>query len=139
MDDLEKAKKILKDRDLSLVIVKDGAAIFCSDSSGVHGILQAIRKLDGRLSGASVADKVVGKAAALLFAYAHVLQIYAVILSEKGLSVLRRNNISVEYDLLVPEILDLSDEDITLRLEMLVRAYDPCISCSTHYLDVKFV
>ena len=26
-----------------------------------------------------------------------------------------------------------------LALEMLVRAYDPCISCSTHYLDVEFV
>jgi coenzyme F420-reducing hydrogenase alpha subunit len=25
-----------------------------------------------------------------------------------------------------------------LGLEMLVRAYDPCISCSTHYLDVTF-
>ena len=26
-----------------------------------------------------------------------------------------------------------------LALEMLVRSNDPCISCSTHYLDVKFV
>jgi sulfhydrogenase subunit alpha len=26
-----------------------------------------------------------------------------------------------------------------LAFEMLVRAYDPCISCSTHYLDVEFV
>jgi coenzyme F420-reducing hydrogenase alpha subunit len=24
-------------------------------------------------------------------------------------------------------------------MEMLVRAYDPCISCSTHLLNVKFV
>ena len=30
-------------------------------------------------------------------------------------------------------------DEIRLALEMLVRAYDPCISCSTHYLDVKFV
>jgi coenzyme F420-reducing hydrogenase alpha subunit len=40
---------------------------------------------------------------------------------------------------LVPEILDKSDEEITLLLEMLVRAYDPCISCSTHLINVKFV
>jgi len=26
-----------------------------------------------------------------------------------------------------------------LKLEMLVRSYDPCVSCSTHMLDVKFV
>ncbi len=48
---------------------------------------------------------------------------------------------SIEWDMkkMVPEILDLSDDDITLRLEMLVRAYDPCISCSAHFLDVKFI
>jgi len=48
---------------------------------------------------------------------------------------------SIEHDMkkLVPEILDKTDEEITLMLEMLVRAYDPCISCSAHFLDVKFV
>jgi coenzyme F420-reducing hydrogenase alpha subunit len=40
---------------------------------------------------------------------------------------------------LVPQILDKPREDITMDLEMLVRAYDPCISCSTHILDVEFV
>ena len=40
---------------------------------------------------------------------------------------------------LVPEILELPREDIVLKLEMLVRAYDPCISCSTHLVDVKFL
>lgn len=49
------------------------------------------------------------------------------------------NNIEHDMKKLVPEILDKSDEEITLRLEMLVRAYDPCISCSAHFLDVKFI
>jgi len=40
---------------------------------------------------------------------------------------------------LVPEILDRSDEEITLAAEMLVRSYDPCISCSTHFLNINFV
>jgi len=48
-------------------------------------------------------------------------------------------NIEDDMEKLVPEILDRSDEEITLALEMLVRAYDPCISCSTHFLEVKFV
>jgi len=49
------------------------------------------------------------------------------------------NNIEHDMRKLVPEILDKTDEEITLALEMLVRAYDPCISCSAHFLDVKFV
>ncbi|MBN2058125.1 MAG: Ni/Fe hydrogenase subunit alpha [Candidatus Saganbacteria bacterium] len=49
------------------------------------------------------------------------------------------NNAEQDLKKIVPEILDKSDEEITLLLEMLVRAYDPCISCSAHFLDVKFV
>ena len=48
-------------------------------------------------------------------------------------------NIDDDMKKLVPEIIDESKEDITLKLEMLVRAYDPCISCSVHLLDVEFV
>lgn len=48
-------------------------------------------------------------------------------------------NIDDDMKKLVPEIIDQSKEDITLKLEMLVRAYDPCISCSVHMLDVDFV
>jgi coenzyme F420-reducing hydrogenase alpha subunit len=39
----------------------------------------------------------------------------------------------------VPQLLDQPKERITLDLEMLVRSYDPCISCSTHLLNVTFV
>lgn len=49
------------------------------------------------------------------------------------------NNIEDDFRALIPTILDKSKEEITLLLEMMVRAYDPCISCSTHLLDVEFV
>ncbi len=49
------------------------------------------------------------------------------------------NNIEYDFAKLLPEIITLPKEAIRLRLEMLVRAYDPCISCSAHYLDVEFV
>jgi coenzyme F420-reducing hydrogenase alpha subunit len=51
-----------------------------------------------------------------------------------------QNTGNIEYDMmkLVPEILDRSDEEITLAAEMLVRSYDPCISCSTHFIDLRF-
>ncbi len=50
-------------------------------------------------------------------------------------------NIQRDFDKLVPELLAAgkSEDEMRLALEMLVRAYDPCISCSTHYLDVEFV
>ena len=48
-------------------------------------------------------------------------------------------NIEADMRALVPQILDQGQEKVTQRLEMLVRAYDPCISCSTHMLEVRFV
>jgi coenzyme F420-reducing hydrogenase alpha subunit len=52
-----------------------------------------------------------------------------------------QNLANVEADMrkLVPEILDQPQDKIRLMMEMLVRAYDPCISCSVHFLKVKFV
>lgn len=50
------------------------------------------------------------------------------------------NNLEADMRKIVPEIIGKQDQaGITLTLEMLARAYDPCISCSTHILDVKFV
>jgi coenzyme F420-reducing hydrogenase alpha subunit len=39
----------------------------------------------------------------------------------------------------LPNILSLPKNKIVLELEKLIRAYDPCISCSTHFLEVKFI
>ena len=48
---------------------------------------------------------------------------------------------SIEDDLkaFVPTLLDRPREEIRQSVETLVRAYDPCISCSTHIMDVRFV
>ncbi len=42
----------------------------------------------------------------------------------------------IEQDLrgFLPGVLDRSDEELTRNAEMMVRNYDPCISCATHFL-----
>lgn len=46
-------------------------------------------------------------------------------------------NIENDFQQLVPQIAALSEQEATLRCEMLVRAYDPCISCSVHCVRLK--
>lgn len=49
-------------------------------------------------------------------------------------------NIQEDLKKLVPEIHPRQNKrQMTRTLEMLVRAYDPCISCSAHRLDVRFL
>ena len=45
----------------------------------------------------------------------------------------------IEADLLalVPKLVKMEQERATLTAEQLVRAYDPCISCATHFLKLK--
>jgi len=47
-------------------------------------------------------------------------------------------NIEADMRAMVPTMLDQPQPEIAHALEMLVRAYDPCISCSTHLLNVEF-
>ena len=52
-----------------------------------------------------------------------------------------QNQGAIEADLaaFAPSVLDLPHAEATHRLEMLIRAYDPCISCATHFLDLRIV
>ena len=52
-----------------------------------------------------------------------------------------QNLANCETDLrtLVPEVLDRPEKEIVGFMEGIVRAYDPCISCSVHLLDVEFI
>ena len=50
-----------------------------------------------------------------------------------------QNHANIQADMkdLIPLIKDMPAEKMNLTLEMLVRAYDPCISCSTHCVDLR--
>ena len=48
-------------------------------------------------------------------------------------------NIQKDFEKLVPQFMGEGEDALRQKMEMLVRAYDPCISCSTHMLNVEFV
>lgn len=96
MNNIEKAKELLKNGDYTCVILKDATA-FTSKDRGVKPLLDWIdSKCD--FKDAVVADKVVGKAAAFLYVLLKVSKIYAVVLSEPALKVLESHNIEVVYE-----------------------------------------
>ncbi|TYO96626.1 coenzyme F420-reducing hydrogenase alpha subunit [Geothermobacter ehrlichii] len=47
-------------------------------------------------------------------------------------------NIEADLRARVPELLETGREELTRQCEQLIRAYDPCISCSTHLLTIDF-
>ena len=110
--DLTFAKLKLTEEDLSLVIVKNGQVVFETKKQGVTGFLEAIEKLNQDLVGASIADKIVGVAAAMLCVYSGVSFVFALTISEGGLRVLENNNIVCLFEKKVSNILNRSKNDV---------------------------
>jgi coenzyme F420-reducing hydrogenase alpha subunit len=50
-----------------------------------------------------------------------------------------QNQKTIERDLreFVPDKLGMPDDQLALACEEIIRNYDPCISCATHFLDLK--
>jgi coenzyme F420-reducing hydrogenase alpha subunit len=50
-----------------------------------------------------------------------------------------QNQAAIEADLaaFAPRVLDLPRPEATHRIEQLIRSYDPCISCATHFLELE--
>ncbi|MBM4401506.1 MAG: DUF1893 domain-containing protein [Crenarchaeota archaeon] len=108
MNDLEIAKTQLHRKELTLAIVKNGEVLFETHSHRIAGFLGAIEKLGDALEGAAVADRVAGKAIALLCVYAKISDVYAEVLSEKAKAVFEENGVHHEWKELVKTVLDLN-------------------------------
>jgi len=125
VQDLELAKLRLKERDLTIVIVKEGEVIFETKSQGVSGFLRAIEKTGKRLVASSVADKIVGAAAAMLCVYSEVASVFAVTISEEGIRVLEDNNVIYQFVNHVPNILNPDKTDICPFEKLAIGSRDP--------------
>ncbi len=98
MKDIELARKIMEDEQQSLVIVKDGKIIIKSDMFGIKPLYLAVKEKKELLKEASVADKVIGKGAAMLYGYAEVKEIHTNLISDKAIESLKKTNIKLEYN-----------------------------------------
>jgi hypothetical protein len=105
MTDILKAKTILEDNDISCVIVRDSTA----DQSQLPGILPLLDWLDKNpdaLRDSYIADKLVGKAAALLMAFGNVKEVYAEIISAAAEEFFIKYKIAFSYGKKVNYILN---------------------------------
>ena len=86
--------------------------ILTSDERGVRPPLLWLRADPSMLQGAAVSDKVIGKAAALLFCYGGARSIYAGMMSEAARDFLDAQGVAYEYERLVPAILNRAGMDL---------------------------
>ncbi|NLN56054.1 MAG: DUF1893 domain-containing protein [Clostridiales bacterium] len=123
MVDLEKAKHSFDGSGFSFVAVK-GENVFTSRKGGVIPLLEFIAEgVD--LKGFSAADKVIGKAAALLMVYCGIRAAYTPVISKKALEVFENYGIYAEYDKLVEFISNRRNTGLCPMEEAVLNVDEP--------------
>jgi len=123
--DLNLAKQKLIQKNLNLVIAKNGIVLFETESHGINGLLKAIKQLQDNMAGSSVADRIVGRAAALLLVYSDVVAVFAVTASDSGIEVLENNHVFHKFERRVPRILDSKRVDVCPFERLVAKFSDP--------------
>lgn len=104
-NDTIRARKLLVSGGHTCVLCRDDQ-ILTDDRRGVKPLLDL---LDRDLSGYCAADKVVGKAAALLYRLLGITELYAGVVSQPAIRVLEDGGIAVYFDNKVPAIRNRTD------------------------------
>ena len=97
MNDLTIAKFRLTSEDLTYVLV-NGDNMYVSDERGIAPMFKAVTENKALTKGASVADKVVGKAAALLAVHGKISCIFAELTTFSAIKICKKHGIEIEYD-----------------------------------------
>lgn len=132
MSDIEKAKEKLA-KDTTCVLVKEDKIILSKDK-GIAPILKFINAGEN-LENFSLADRIVGKAVAMLVVYSKIREVYAEVLSEKGEEVLKKHNIKYSYKTLTENIINRKGDDICPMEKTVSKIYDATLAC--HALKKK--
>ncbi len=103
---LEQAQREIQAGVCSCVVIRGGAVLWQGEGRGVKPIKQLYESAEGRalLAGALLADKIVGKAAAMLLVLAGVRYAYGETMSQAALDYLQERGIPCGYGRLVPFI-----------------------------------
>lgn len=88
----------------SMVVANGEVCTF--NGRGVIDLYHLLQDDPGFLYEASIADKVVGKAAAALMALAKVKEVYADVVSRPALDLLSKTNVKIRYGTVVPYIIN---------------------------------
>lgn len=110
MKESEKAKNLLKDDVTFAAVGKEG--IYTSEQRGVKPILDKIDSDPNFFDGASVADRVIGKAAAMLLEKYGVVEIYAQVTSEYAAAYLENKSVKLNYEKKTDFIMNRSGTDM---------------------------
>ena len=98
---------------------------YCSRQTGIRPIISCLDEDIAFFQGLSVADKIIGKASAMLLVLSGVKEVYTPVLSKAGKAVFDRYGITYEYDELVDFIVNRKGDGMCPMEETVKDIDDP--------------
>lgn len=109
--DIEVAKEILDKKNYTLVVVKQGEVIYKSKEKGIMPMYTLSKEMRDGAYGVSIADKVIGRGAALLCKYLGVKEVHGKLMSKAAIEVLDKEGINYTFDQLCEYIKNRDGSD----------------------------
>jgi hypothetical protein len=103
---LNRARIALSPGDKTFVVVNETSLLYHTGDRGLFPVLKLLDERAAFLENAVVGDKIVGRAATLLFLYAKVKAVYAAYISDEAVGILEDNNCIVTWRVTVPCIVE---------------------------------
>lgn len=103
MVSMDKTRQLLDKTRSSCAAMREDMT-YTSDKKGIAPILDPLKETPSFFEGAYVADKVIGKSAAILLVKAKIRELYAVVISDYAAELLERHQIPFSYGTRVPFI-----------------------------------
>lgn len=121
------ARKILEKENLSLVVVKNNEVIYKSHDKGIKPMYYVAVNLPQVAKGSSIADRVIGKGAAMLCKVLEVKEVYTPLISETAIQVLKKANISFTYHRSCPYIMNMKKTGLCPVERMAIDSEDEVV------------
>ena len=118
-------KEMLKREDVRGVVRSADGRLKEFLRQGVADLFQLLTSEPAFLQGATMADRVVGRGAALLMVKGGVKEVFTFVLSQPALDVLSQAGITVTYDTLQPNIINRTGTDICPVEKLTADTADP--------------
>lgn len=123
--DIERARKLIEKSDTVFAAVKDGKVIFASGERGIKPALEFFFLGKETTKGTSVADRIIGKGAAMLLSLCCCKELYGGVISRDALASLKKVGQIVQWKTVVPYIINRRGDGRCPVEKLLSNTEDP--------------
>jgi len=125
LKDIELARSVVSNEDISVVVVKYGKIWNKKKGEGLKPLLELIEEMGEDINGSIIGDKILGKASSLLCRYAKAAGVYSPQGTKTGIALLIMGGVPCQIDKMIPFIQNRNGDDVCPFEKMLEGVISP--------------